>query len=98
MPIYEYQCHSCGHRLEVMQKISDQPLQQCPQCGTLKLQKCISAPNFHLKGTGWYVTDFRNKNNESNKATKQDTGTEQSSKDSASKTQQNTEKTGTTTE
>ena len=61
MPIYEYQCKACGHRLEAFQKISDDPLKNCPECEKEELEKLISATSFHLKGTGWYVTDFRDK-------------------------------------
>lgn len=60
MPIYEYQCSDCSHRLEVLQKLSATPLTECPQCGHNTLSKMISAAGFHLKGTGWYKTDFRN--------------------------------------
>lgn len=59
MPIYEYQCKSCGHELEAMQKISDDPLKECPACGDLGLTKLISAAGFRLKGGGWYETDFK---------------------------------------
>lgn len=61
MPIYEYRCGACGHRLEVMQKMSESPLADCPECGKPDLQKLISASAFQLKGSGWYVTDFRDK-------------------------------------
>ena len=61
MPIYEYQCGSCGHQLEVMQKISAEPLSKCPKCNTNSLEKLISLAGFQLKGTGWYATDFKNK-------------------------------------
>lgn len=61
MPIYEYQCNDCEHRLEAIQKISDDPLTECPQCGEGSLRKLISAASFRLKGTGWYETDFKNK-------------------------------------
>jgi len=54
MPIYEYECTSCGKITEVMQKFSDAPLTQCPSCGG-SLRKLISLSTFHLKGTGWYV-------------------------------------------
>ncbi len=60
MPIYEYQCKSCGHRLEVIQGFDDAPLTDCPDCHTGELAKLLSAPAFHLKGTGWYATDFKN--------------------------------------
>jgi len=62
MPIYEYQCQACGHEEEFIQKISDAPFKKCPKCGKNKLQKQVSASAFHLKGAGWYVTDFRDKN------------------------------------
>lgn len=59
MPIYEYQCKACGHRLEALQKISEEPLSDCPECGRPDLQKLVSAAGFRLKGGGWYVTDFK---------------------------------------
>jgi putative FmdB family regulatory protein len=59
MPIYEYQCQSCQHELEALQKISDSPLRECPSCGELELRKKISAAAFRLKGGGWYETDFK---------------------------------------
>jgi putative FmdB family regulatory protein len=59
MPIYEYECKSCGHRLEAIQKISDEPLTDCPECNEPELKKLISAAGFRLKGGGWYETDFK---------------------------------------
>jgi putative FmdB family regulatory protein len=59
MPFYEYQCDSCGHMLEAMQKVSDPPLKKCPHCGKPQLQRLMSAPIFRLKGGGWYETDFK---------------------------------------
>ena len=59
MPIYEYECGSCGHRLEAIQKMSDPALKDCPSCGKAALKKMISAAGFQLKGTGWYATDFK---------------------------------------
>ena len=59
MPIYEYQCTNCGHRLEKLQKISDDPLTTCPECGQDALSKLVSAAGFRLKGGGWYETDFK---------------------------------------
>lgn len=59
MPFYEYQCRQCGHELEALQKISDKPLRQCPECGKAALTKLVSAPIFRLKGGGWYETDFK---------------------------------------
>lgn len=61
MPIYEYQCSNCGHQLEAIQKFSDDPLHECPECKQSTLQKLVSNSAFHLKGGGWYVTDFRDK-------------------------------------
>lgn len=62
MPIYEYQCEKCGHQLEAIQKMSDEPLTECPACGELALKKLISASGFRLKGGGWYETDFKSGN------------------------------------
>jgi putative FmdB family regulatory protein len=59
MPIYEYRCTSCGHKKEVLQKLSDPPLTECPACGKSTLGKLVSAAGFHLKGSGWYATDFK---------------------------------------
>ncbi len=59
MPIYEYRCTACGHKLETIQKMSDAPLTECPACGKPALQKLISAAGFRLKGSGWYETDFK---------------------------------------
>ena len=60
MPIYEYTCTSCGHNMEALQKMSDAPLTDCPECGKPALQKQVSAAGFRLKGSGWYETDFKN--------------------------------------
>ena len=62
MPIYEYACKSCEHTLDALQKISDAPLVDCPECGEPALKKLISAPSFRLKGGGWYETDFKKDN------------------------------------
>jgi putative FmdB family regulatory protein len=59
MPFYEYQCTSCGHTLEAMQKVNDLPLKKCPDCGKSRLTRLMSAPVFRLKGGGWYETDFK---------------------------------------
>ncbi len=63
MPIYAYKCESCGHAKDVLQKISDQPLNDCPSCGQPTFRKQLTAAGFQLKGSGWYVTDFRGGNN-----------------------------------
>ncbi|TDY01658.1 FmdB family zinc ribbon protein [Thiohalophilus thiocyanatoxydans] len=62
MPIYEYQCEECDHVLEVIQKMSEAPLSECPECGKTALKKLISASGFRLKGSGWYETDFKSDN------------------------------------
>ena len=59
MPIYEYRCSSCGHELESIQKLSDPPRVACPACHKDALVKLVSAAGFHLKGSGWYATDFK---------------------------------------
>ena len=59
MPIYGYVCKHCEHTLDVLQKISDDPLVDCPECGEPQLKRQLSAPRFRLKGTGWYETDFK---------------------------------------
>ncbi len=62
MPIYAYKCESCGHAKDVLQKISDDPLSVCPACGQASFKKQLTAAGFQLKGSGWYVTDFREGN------------------------------------
>ena len=62
MPIYAYKCSSCGHAKDVLQKISDAPLTVCPACGAEAFSKQVTAAGFQLKGSGWYVTDFRGGN------------------------------------
>jgi putative FmdB family regulatory protein len=59
MPIYEYQCQSCGHELEKIQRMSDEPLSDCPSCEKPALKRLVSAAGFRLKGGGWYETDFK---------------------------------------
>lgn len=59
MPIYEYRCSACGQEMEKLQKLSDDPLRDCPACGEAALVKLISAAGFRLKGGGWYETDFK---------------------------------------
>ena len=82
MPIYEYECTKCGEIKEVMQKFSDKPIAKCSRCAG-KLQKLISQSTFHLKGTGWYVTDYAGKSSSSstpatNKAAKASTSNDKS--------------------
>jgi len=59
VPIYEYACRNCDHTLDALQKISDDPLTECPECGEPALKRLLSAPRFRLKGEGWYETDFK---------------------------------------
>ena len=70
MPIYEYECDKCGHHVEALQKITDPPLMECEQCHS-KMKKLISQSTFHLKGTGWYVTDYASKDKNSQVETKE---------------------------
>ncbi len=67
MPIYEYQCNACHYTFDKRQKMSDAPLSKCPECGQDKVDKLVSAAGFQLKGTGWYVTDFKDKSKPSDK-------------------------------
>jgi putative FmdB family regulatory protein len=60
MPLYEYECESCGHRFEVIQKFSDPLVEQCPKCGGA-VRKLIASPAIQFKGTGWYITDYAKK-------------------------------------
>lgn len=62
MPIYEYACTNCDHSLDALQKMSDDPLRECPECGEPSLKRLLSAPRFRLKGEGWYETDFKKEN------------------------------------
>lgn len=59
MPIYAYKCESCGHSKDVLQKVSDAPLSECPACGKPTFSKQVTAAGFQLKGSGWYATDFK---------------------------------------
>ncbi|KND58621.1 Type I antifreeze protein [Candidatus Paraburkholderia schumanniana] len=68
MPIYAYRCANCGHEKDVLQKLSDAPLTQCPACGKDAFSKQVTAAGFQLKGSGWYVTDFRGGNSGGAKA------------------------------
>jgi putative FmdB family regulatory protein len=83
MPIYEYQCLSCYHGLEALQKISDEPLQKCPACGELGLKKKVSAAAFRLKGGGWYETDFKTGDKKNIAGDSSESGAAASSKESS---------------
>lgn len=69
MPIYEYRCEACGEHTELVQKVTDPPAVECPHCHKETLQKLVSAAAFHLKGSGWYVTDFKDKPKDTNEKT-----------------------------
>jgi putative FmdB family regulatory protein len=83
MPLYEYECDACGHRFEVIQKFSDPLVDKCPKCGST-VHKLMSSPAFHLKGTGWYATDYAKK--DSGAPAKTDSGSKPSG-DSKEKTE-----------
>jgi putative FmdB family regulatory protein len=74
MPIYAYRCESCGFEKDALQKMSDAPLTHCPQCGKDTFAKQVTAAGFQLKGSGWYVTDFRGGNNGAPAAKKDEGG------------------------
>jgi len=84
MPIYEYECQACGHTMEAIQRMSDDPLTECPVCGKSSLQKLISAAGFRLKGGGWYETDFKS-GNKKNLAAKEPAKKETAKKETAKK-------------
>jgi putative FmdB family regulatory protein len=88
MPLYEYECDVCGHRFELIQKFSDAPVEKCPKCGGT-VHKLQSAPAFHLKGTGWYATDYAKKDQSSGTS---DSDTRES-KDAAAETKDTAAKT-----
>lgn len=75
MPIYEYQCTSCGRRVELMQKITDESLQTCPSCKG-RLKRLMSLTSFQLKGNGWYATDYKDKDKKPKKEPKAGKGEE----------------------
>jgi putative FmdB family regulatory protein len=100
MPLYEYQCESCGARLERIQKFSDPPLKECPTCGGT-LHKLISSPAFQFKGSGWYITDYARKGDGAKDAKSKDAkdvkdsssaSTDSSSKDSPKESAKETAK------
>ena len=85
MPIYEYFCNSCGHQLETLQKISEEPLVYCPECGQAELKRKVSAAGFRLKGSGWYETDFKNKDKDKTKKSEKKDGEPSDTKKGAEK-------------
>jgi len=73
MPIYEYQCSDCHHAVDLIQKVNDPEVTQCPDCGKESLVRLVSAAGFQLKGTGWYATDFKTDPNKKTSAPKSTT-------------------------
>lgn len=80
MPIYAYRCSACGHAQDVLQKMSDPVLTQCPACGASSFEKQVTAAGFQLKGSGWYVTDFRGGNSGGKDKAAKSEGTEAEAK------------------
>ena len=98
MPIYEYACKKCDHTLDALQKMSDDSLVDCPECGEPALKRLLSAPRFRLKGKGWYETDFK-KDNQRNvhkpdaEPSKSDKAESKPAKSETKKTEKTTEST-----
>jgi putative FmdB family regulatory protein len=69
VPLYEYECDACGNRFELIRKFSDPPLTVCPKCGAEQVRKLVSSPAFQFKGSGWYVTDYAKKSDDSSSST-----------------------------
>jgi len=84
MPLYEYQCESCAHRFERIQKFSDPPIELCPNCGGA-VRKLLSSPAIQFKGSGWYITDYARKGGKSDSTTKGGDSTKGDSADSKSR-------------
>jgi len=97
VPIYEYQCDSCNHQLETLQKISDPLLTTCPECGQDSLRKRVSAAAFRLKGGGWYETDFKDNKTRRHVAGKEEnapSGDKQDTKDTGKEKKEETSQSG----
>ena len=99
MPIYEYECTQCGHQLDALQGINEPRLSECPACNKTSLKRLISAPNFRLKGKGWYETDFKTgnrknlvENNDDSSVKKDKTKEDKTKKDQTKKTPEKNEK------
>ena len=99
MPIYEYECTQCGYQLDALQGINEPRLSECPACNKTSLKRLISAPNFRLKGKGWYETDFKTgnrknlvENNDDSSVKKDKTKEDKTKKDKTKKTPQKNEK------
>jgi putative FmdB family regulatory protein len=96
MPIYAYKCAECGHQMDVIRKVSDPPLTECPSCGKSALVKQVTAAGFQLKGAGWYVTDFRDQGSAKKKdeAKTDDKAATEQSADSKAETKSDTKADG----
>ena len=92
MPIYEFQCQSCGNEVEIIQKISDEPLTECDKCGKTDMKKMVSAAAFRLSGSGWYETDFK-KGEKKNLSAKNDNKPEPKKADSKKESKKTESKT-----
>jgi putative FmdB family regulatory protein len=90
MPLYEYECETCGHRFEVIQKFSDRPVETCPKCGGA-VRKLLSSPAIQFKGSGWYITDYARKDSAKPESAKSETTKADTSK-SESSTKESTAK------
>ena len=90
MPLYEYQCESCSHRFERIQKFSDPPVDTCPQCGG-RVRKLISSPAIQFKGSGFYITDYGKQGSSTDSSQKADKAAESKSETSAAKTESKTD-------
>ena len=87
MPLYEYECDTCGHRFEVIHKFSDPPITVCPKCQSA-VRKLFSSPAIQFKGTGWYITDYARKNNPGAGSNSNDSGSDKGEKRSQEKGEQ----------
>ena len=87
MPIYPYICGACGNEYDKLQKVSDEPDKQCPECGEDSVRRKVTAAAFHLKGTGWYVTDFRDKGTKKEKEKGKGAAKDESKEDTKAKTE-----------
>ncbi len=85
MPIYEYECKKCHHRFERIQKFSDPPVKKCPGCRGGRVEKLLSSPAVHFKGTGWYVTDYARKGSGDKEKDKEGKDHKESGKESGKK-------------
>ncbi|MDE0309952.1 MAG: zinc ribbon domain-containing protein [Acidiferrobacterales bacterium] len=92
MPIYEYVCEDCDYELEIIQRIKEARLTRCPACNEESLRRKLSAAAFHLKGTGWYETDFKTKKPDDEKSKKSESGDSKSADSSESEKKDSTKK------